>query len=549
MSRWWLAGCVAVGSALGAALVSGCESVTCDDLHTCAEGDASLTEGSAGEGSVHVDAGTDASAEGEAGCPASTPDECGSTCTNKQTDPSNCGMCGKVCAGPDGGAGAATCTAGACTLGCSGSTPDNCSGGCVSLASDPDHCGMCSTVCAGPTTSGTGAAACTAGADGGAACSLSCTGSTKQACAGDCVDPTEPAHCGSSCLSCPGPSTGAGSGSAVCTVGDAGPGVCSVLCTTTDSQQCAVSGGGVACFAPTDLGNCGKCGNACAAPPSGQGLAACTGAPLNCGVTCNSGYHQCVTGAAPDGDCLSNGDVPSQTSDPCIFSVAGAVFVSASTGSSGGPGTASAPFATISEGLAHLGSTGRVYVCNGSYSEQVSITSAVSLFGGLSCTAGTWAYTGGKATVTGPANAPALSVAAGAAVVDIEDMAFVSQTATGTDGTGNGNSSIAALVSASSNVTMKRTSLTAGSGAGSSSPGTTATNYTGGTAPDGSANSGGTGGKGGPASCTIGMSAGGAGGNGVTGAAGNGGPGTASGGLVSQTGFDGAGAAAGTTGC
>ncbi|MGH7296531.1 MAG: hypothetical protein ACRELB_16455, partial [Polyangiaceae bacterium] len=458
-TRLWSSVLAAAGA--GAAVLYGCSSAPSDDCAThsnCAESDAASSDAGG-----HVDAivSSDSGVVGdaphtEAGCPASTPDECGSTCTNTQTDPQNCGVCGKVCPGSENDAGAATCTSGSCTVGCSGTTPTNCSGGCVNLMSDPNHCGTCSTACSGPTTSGTGAAACTAGADGGPACSLACIGSTSQACGSDCVDPTQPAHCGSTCLACPDPTTGAASGSAACTLGDAGVGTCSVTCSTADSRQCPAAGGAVACYAPNDLNNCGKCGNACVSPPSTQGQAVCQGSPLNCGVTCNGGYHQCVTATAPDGDCLSNSDVPSLTSDPCIFSVPGAVFVS-STGSNSAAGTAAAPFATVTYALAHLGSTARVYVCNGSYSEQVAITAAVSIFGGLSCTAGTWSYVGSQATVTGPAGGPALSIAAGAGAVDIEDMAFVAPGATGA-----GGSSIGAFANGSSNVALKRSNVQAG---------------------------------------------------------------------------------------
>ncbi len=368
------------------AAVQGCAAYPAEDCasnHDCTAGDASTDVSTSdrvqsSEGSSPQDGG-EASTEGEAGCPASSPDMCETTCTNTQTDPKNCNACGTVCPGPDSGPGQATCTAGHCTLGCQGSTT-NCSGGCVDLSTDPNHCGSCTQACSGPTTAGTGKAACTAGPDGGPACSLACTAPTSQACGGDCVDPTSAAHCGSSCLACPGPTTGAGSGSAVCTLGDAGVGTCSVQCSTADSQQCPATGGAIACFAPNDLNNCGKCGNACVPPPSTQGQAVCQGSPLNCGVSCNSGFHTCVTATAPDGDCLSDNDVPSQTSDPCIFSVPGAVFVSSTTGSdTSGAGTAASPWASISHALAHLGSTGRVYVCNGSYSEQVSIAGAVCL--------------------------------------------------------------------------------------------------------------------------------------------------------------------------
>lgn len=541
------------GLGIAAAALYACSSAPpprsdCVAWSDCPEADAASDAGAQGDVIAHGDGGgpSDAHAEGEAGCPSSKPDLCGSTCTNKQTDPNNCGTCGKICPGPDSGAGAATCTAGSCTMGCSGSTPDNCNGGCVNKSTDPNNCGSCGNTCPGPTTAGSGHAACVAGADGGPSCALACTAPTSQACGLDCVDPTSPLHCGSSCVACPGPTTGGSTGSAVCTLDADGGGTCSVQCSTTDSRQCP-SGGGVACYAPNDLNNCGKCGNACQAPPSGQGQAVCQGSPLNCDVTCNGGFHKCVTGGAPDGDCLSDTDVPSQTSDPCIFSVPGAVFVSATTGSdTSGQGTAAAPWASIGHALAHLGSTARVYVCNGTYNEQVSITASVSIFGGLSCTAGTWSYVGSHASVTGPANQPALTIAAGSSAVDIEDMAFTAPNASGTDASGNGNSSIAALVNASTNVTFKRCALSAGNGASAAaSPAGTSSNYSGATAPAGSANTAGSGGAGGTASCGYGSSKGGAGGTvGVSAGAGGSGSSTPAASLGTPGVYDGAGGAA-----
>jgi hypothetical protein len=54
-----------------------------------------------------------------------------------QTDPNNCGACGKKCS--SGG-----CTTGSC--GCAASET-NCNGICSDLQTDPNHCGVCGTAC------------------------------------------------------------------------------------------------------------------------------------------------------------------------------------------------------------------------------------------------------------------------------------------------------------------------------------------------------------------------------------------------------------------
>jgi hypothetical protein len=70
---------------------------------------------------------------------------CGGSCVDTQTDPRNCGGCGKTCSA--GGA----CQAGSCRTRCvAGATA--CSMGvadaCVVLGgSDPLHCGACGTAC------------------------------------------------------------------------------------------------------------------------------------------------------------------------------------------------------------------------------------------------------------------------------------------------------------------------------------------------------------------------------------------------------------------
>lgn len=295
------------------------------------------------------------------------------------------------------------------------------------------------------------------------------------------------------------------------------------------------------CVSPNDPAHCGSSCTVCAQPDAGSGVATCAAGA--CDVSCSSGYHKC------NGGCYPDSDVPSNTNDPCVLSDGSGVFVSASTGNdSTGNGSAASPYASITKALGNLGGKARIYVCNGTYNEQVSITGAVGLFGGLTC-AGTWSYAvGTHAQVNGPANEPALLISAASAAVDIEDMAFTAPNASSQDSSGNGQSSIAALVNASSSVTFHRCGLTAGSGA-SGAAGSSSSNYTGATASDGSANNGATGGSGGVAVCGTGTSTGGNGGDGVSGSAGGGGNGTASGSLVTQAGFDGTGEPAGAASC
>ena len=182
--------------------------------------------------------------------------------------------------------------------------------------------------------------------------------------------------------------------------------------------------------------------------------------------------------------------------EPCVLDNAYGVFVAALVGvdgglpandggSASGDGTASRPYTTIGQALSNVGSKTRVYVCNGTYREQVNITTAVTVYGGLSCAAGAsgrvWTYAGVGAQVISPSPAYALSVSGvSSGVVTIEDTSFASP-----DATAAGTSSIAALV-ASSSVHLVRVTLTAGSGATgvAGADGTTNPNYTG-PAPDG----------------------------------------------------------------
>jgi hypothetical protein len=173
--------------------------------------------------------------------------------------------------------------------------------------------------------------------------------------------------------------------------------------------------------------------------------------------------------------------------DPCVLNNAAGVFV-ASPGDGGAPlasadGSMSRPYATIEQALSQLGNKTRIYVCNGSYNEQVHISTAVRVYGGLSCSSTgnglVWSYVGGRAQVTSSPSAYALWVTdvasdSGAAVA-VEDMSFAAPSATAP-----GSSSIAALISSSS-VDLLRVTLSAGNGANGAAgaDGTTDPNYLG----------------------------------------------------------------------
>jgi hypothetical protein len=192
-----------------------------------------------------------------------------------------------------------------------------------------------------------------------------------------------------------------------------------------------------------------------------------------------------VADVAMDGGCDPTKD---PKDEPCLLDNAYGVFVASPMGldegtdageggvdSGSGDGSMSQPYATIGQAMANLGSKTRIYICDGLYSEQVNVTAAVSLFGGLSCAAGVWAYeVGGSAQVSSPSAGVALSVTGvSSGSVTIEDLSFTSASATAP-----GGSSIAAWIASSSLVTLQRVTLSAGSGA-NGADGSTATNYVG----------------------------------------------------------------------
>jgi len=266
--------------------------------------------------------------------------------------------------------------------------------------------------------------------------SVQCDSGTAIVCNGVCVSASDPGHCGSCSNACPGPE--AGTGMAQCTLSADGGGVCSVQCGGTTSEQC-----GGSCFDPHDPNHCGSCTTVCPGPSNGNGMATCTGTTPTCGIACSSGYNAC------NGQCLPNSSDPS--TDPCIVSDTFGVFVSP-LGHAGAAGTQADPLNTIGAGIAQaaMGSQKRVFVCAGTYDEQIAPASSadgVSVYGGLDCT--NWSYsTSNKVKVAPSAQGYALQVQSLTTGMTFEDIEFDAQDAPQSPpASGPGASSIAVFAS------------------------------------------------------------------------------------------------------
>jgi hypothetical protein len=190
--------------------------------------------------------------------------------------------------------------------------------------------------------------------------------------------------------------------------------------------------------------------------------------------------------------CDPSGDPSTQ---PCALTSAGGVFVSAA-GSDANDGTKELPFATIGYAVAHLHGLSRVFVCGGTYREQVTLQVPVSLYGGFACTAG-WTWQAALTKVLSPSADYALSVAGlgMTSPVTIQDLTLVTPVAqsaldggagigaavndSGVGTSGAGLSSIAAIV-ANSAVKFTRVTFTPGAGGDGANgqPGSAAPNYT-----------------------------------------------------------------------
>jgi hypothetical protein len=143
-------------------------------------------------------------------------------------------------------------------------------------------------------------------------------------------------------------------------------------------------------------------------------------------------------------------------SAPCVVDSYG-VFVDASKGSDANSGAKDAPVKTFAGALAKIANKPRIYVCEGSYAEHVKLTSAISIYGGYAC--GTWAYSGGNTRLVPNDVGFALHVAGATAPVIVADLEILAQ-----PGTKAAPSSIAVFIAKSTDVTMRRVTVQAGTG-------------------------------------------------------------------------------------
>ncbi len=217
-------------------------------------------------------------------------------------DPDNCGGCGASCAPIANGTRACSsgiCKVGSCSNGfvdCNMSAADGCE---VDISQDIQNCGSCGTMCISAPAGGI--SVCSA-----FTCEIVCN-QGKQLCAGACVDfKTDIAHCGNCETACPLPPNG----SAVCSAGTCGLGLCASGYLDCDGN----SGNGCETSTQSDPSHCGSCSKVC--PTVTNGSAACSSG--TCGFLCQTGYSDCDKNGA-------NGCEINSASDPQNCSACGQV--------------------------------------------------------------------------------------------------------------------------------------------------------------------------------------------------------------------------------
>lgn len=151
-------------------------------------------------------------------------------------------------------------------------------------------------------------------------------------------------------------------------------------------------------------------------------------------------------------------------SPSCVSSEFG-VFV-APSGNDTNDGTRETPLKTIAAGLRLAASTAkaRVYACAGTYEEKVSIQKGIELYGGFACS--DWRYLGNPSRIAPQERGIALMVSGVQEPVLLVDFEISAK-----DGSDPGESSIAAFVTESTEVRMRRVHLVAGAGVAGSTPG------------------------------------------------------------------------------
>jgi hypothetical protein len=150
----------------------------------------------------------------------------------------------------------------------------------------------------------------------------------------------------------------------------------------------------------------------------------------------------------------------------CVSSDFG-IFVSPS-GKPDASGKKDEPVNSITAALAKTGAIRRVYVCEGTYDERVTLKAAISIYGGFNCA--DWSYSGTKAVVGKPQEPGyTLDVQSVSGPFEMADLELVA--ANGNDTFPN---SIATRFVGTSGAVLRRVGLTAQSGRAGRSAGTPA---------------------------------------------------------------------------
>jgi hypothetical protein len=268
-------------------------------------------------------------------CPAPS-SNCGTSCSNTQTDPNNCGSCGHSCNG-------SSCVGGACN--CSSAGLTLCGGTCVNVQSDAGNCGSCGHQCIAGVPCVAGLCQCPQGQTWSDV-QTQCNGAVRQITAtlngppggsasidmcyctlgpaGTLAASLTPDQCTQAhILGIAGSVTGIWNvpDSTCCT--SQGLSVCGTSCKnlSSDPKNCAQCGrvcttsianafplcdNGVCTF-DCDLGlaECSyRDGNrsftVCCQPPA-NGIATCSAAAGGCSYVCNPGYQKCSSGCCSAG--------------------------------------------------------------------------------------------------------------------------------------------------------------------------------------------------------------------------------------------------------
>jgi hypothetical protein len=239
--------------------------------------------------------------------------------TDLRTATNNCGRCGSVCFAANG---VAVCAAGACALDrcnagfadCNRFYGDGCE---IATISDVNNCATCGNVCPTPTA---GTRVCLAGVCAIGTC-LAGTGDCDGNLANGCEvnTTTTLAHCGGCGRAC----AARANASLFCAAG-----ACGFTCNPGFADCDGNAANGCEVDVRSNVGNCGRCGNACS---TANGTETCVAGVCGIGV-CNPGFANCDT-LVPNGcevDTRSNSSNCGTCGNLCTAPAGGSVTCSSS---------------------------------------------------------------------------------------------------------------------------------------------------------------------------------------------------------------------------